>query len=159
MKKGGMIREQPRGRKKKKKAYSEVGAAFLTWDVLLCTWKCLPGHSPLSSPLFPAWSALTLAGWGEPLATCMAAGGNYAHNGSYLHAYFYTIKLQDGCLISPYPGSQELGIIRLLTFEIFCQRNNCWNPMRFEIRYCVTFTHPHAHKTILLAEIKTISRN
>lgn len=37
-----MIREQPRRRK----AYSEVGEAFLPWDVLLCTWKCLPGHSP-----------------------------------------------------------------------------------------------------------------
>lgn len=42
LKKGGMIREEPRRRK----AYSEVGEAFLPWDVLLCTWKCLPGHSP-----------------------------------------------------------------------------------------------------------------
>lgn len=40
-----MIRDQPRRRK----AYSEVGEAFLPWDVLLCTWKYLPGHSPLCS--------------------------------------------------------------------------------------------------------------
>lgn len=40
-----MIRDQPRRRK----ACSEVGEAFLAWDVLLCTWKYLPGHSPLSS--------------------------------------------------------------------------------------------------------------
>lgn len=65
-------------------------------------------------------SGLTLSGRGEPFATCISAGGNYAHNGSYLHTYFYTIKLKDGCLISPYPGSQESGITRLLIFEIFC---------------------------------------
>lgn len=150
-----------------------MGEAFLPWNVLLCTWKCLPRHSPTTAHSPPhvvyshagwykqdcgIWLCPVWAGWGFWVLYA-SRGEFHTEWRSYLYTCFYTIKLKDGCVISSYSGSRESDIMRLVTSVIFCLRNNCWNPMRSEIRYRIIFTHPHIHKAIWLTEIKIIPLN